>query len=64
MPARPHMITISQQEKCFADGTVALSARATVLHDIIRQFTPSWFTVTMGTGSLALALNHLAFEAG
>ena len=25
---------------------------------IIRQFTPNWFTVTMGTGVLALALNQ------
>ncbi len=25
--------------------------------EIIRQFTPNWFTVTMGTGVLALALN-------
>jgi len=58
------MIKISQQQKCTADGTVALAARPTALHDIIRQFTPSWFTVTMGTGILALALNHLAFEAG
>jgi C4-dicarboxylate transporter/malic acid transport protein len=26
--------------------------------EIIRQFTPNWFTVTMGTGVLALALNQ------
>jgi C4-dicarboxylate transporter/malic acid transport protein len=26
--------------------------------NIIRQFTPNWFTVTMGTGILALALNQ------
>jgi Voltage-dependent anion channel len=26
----------------------------------VRQFTPNWFTVTMGTGILALALNHQA----
>ena len=26
-------------------------------HDLIRQFTPNWFTATMGTGILALALN-------
>ena len=25
---------------------------------IIRHFTPNWFTVTMGTGILALALNQ------
>ena len=33
--------------------------------EIIRQFTPNWFTVTMGTGVVALALNlfplHLPF---
>ena len=28
------------------------------LKEIIRQFTPNWFTVTMGTGILALALNQ------
>ena len=27
--------------------------------EIIRNFTPNWFTVTMGTGVLALALNQL-----
>lgn len=27
--------------------------------EVIRQFTPNWFTVTMGTGVLALALNQL-----
>jgi C4-dicarboxylate transporter/malic acid transport protein len=42
-------------------GTVSLSARATPLHDIVRQFTPNWFTVTMGTGILALALNQAPF---
>ena len=40
--------------------------------EIVRQFTPNWFTVTMGTGVVALALNlfpvkipflHLAAEA-
>ena len=25
-------------------------------HDVIRQFTPNWFTVTMGTGVVALIL--------
>jgi C4-dicarboxylate transporter/malic acid transport protein len=28
------------------------------LREIIRQFTPNWFTVTMGTGILALALDR------
>lgn len=28
------------------------------LADIVRNFTPNWFTVTMGTGALALALNQ------
>lgn len=27
--------------------------------EVIRQFTPNWFTVTMGTGILALALNQV-----
>ena len=29
--------------------------------EIVRNFTPNWFTVTMGTGVLALALNQLPF---
>ena len=29
--------------------------------DLVRQFTPNWFTATMGTGILALALNQLGF---
>ena len=29
------------------------------LSNVIRQFTPNWFTVTMGTGALALALNQI-----
>jgi C4-dicarboxylate transporter/malic acid transport protein len=29
------------------------------LREVIRQFTPNWFTVTMGTGILALALNQV-----
>jgi len=29
---------------------------------IIRQFTPNWFTVTMGTGVLGLALNQFSAE--
>jgi C4-dicarboxylate transporter/malic acid transport protein len=28
------------------------------ISEIVRQFTPNWFTVTMGTGVLALALNQ------
>lgn len=32
------------------------------LREIIRQFTPNWFTVTMGTGILALALNQFPLE--
>lgn len=29
--------------------------------EVVRQFTPNWFTATMGTGILALALNLLPF---
>jgi C4-dicarboxylate transporter/malic acid transport protein len=32
--------------------------QASRLLEIIRQFTPNWFTATMGTGILALALNQ------
>jgi tellurite resistance protein TehA-like permease len=28
------------------------------VHEVVRQFTPNWFTVTMGTGILSLALNQ------
>ena len=34
---------------------------ASGLGEIIRQFTPNWFTVTMGTGILALAINQFPF---
>jgi C4-dicarboxylate transporter/malic acid transport protein len=30
--------------------------------EIVRQFTPNWFTVTMGTGVVALALNQFAAD--
>ncbi|HEX4368366.1 MAG TPA: TDT family transporter [Rhodopila sp.] len=33
-------------------------APETGLREVIRQFTPNWFTATMGTGILALALNQ------
>jgi len=29
------------------------------LCDVVREFTPNWFSVTMGTGALALALNQV-----
>jgi C4-dicarboxylate transporter/malic acid transport protein len=34
------------------------SAR-TPLSDLVREFTPNWFAVTMGTGAVALALNQV-----
>ena len=37
--------------------TAGLSPRSRLM-EIIRQFTPNWFTATMGTGILALALNQ------
>jgi C4-dicarboxylate transporter/malic acid transport protein len=30
--------------------------------EVVRQFTPNWFTATMGTGILALAMNQFARE--
>jgi hypothetical protein len=33
------------------------------LREIAHQLTPNWFTVTMGTGILALALNQVPFAA-
>jgi C4-dicarboxylate transporter/malic acid transport protein len=32
------------------------------LSEIVRNFTPNWFTVTMGTGALALTLNQFPVE--
>ena len=32
-----------------------------LLWDVVREFTPNWFSVTMGTGALALALNQIPF---
>jgi C4-dicarboxylate transporter/malic acid transport protein len=40
---------------------VGVAAPATPVRDVVRQFTPNWFTVTMGTGILALALNQAPF---
>lgn len=37
-------------------------SKHSVLREIIRQFTPNWFTVTMGTGILALGINQLPFS--
>ena len=42
------------------DVVVTSNPRQTVpVREVIRQFTPNWFTVTMGTGILALALNQV-----
>ena len=35
-----------------------LRENVAIYREVIRQFTPNWFTVTMGTGILALALNQ------
>jgi C4-dicarboxylate transporter/malic acid transport protein len=35
------------------------SYRGVTPGDVIREFTPNWFSVTMGTGALALALNQI-----
>ncbi len=40
-----------------------MSASTAPLREIIRQFTPNWFSVTMGTGILALALNQAPVAA-
>jgi len=39
----------------------ALRPTAKPFREIIRNFTPNWFTVTMGTGALALTLNQFPF---
>ena len=33
----------------------------TTLSDVVREFAPNWFTVTMGTGALAFGLNQFPF---
>jgi C4-dicarboxylate transporter/malic acid transport protein len=33
--------------------------RRAALRDLVREFTPNWFSMTMGTGALALALNQI-----
>jgi C4-dicarboxylate transporter/malic acid transport protein len=33
--------------------------RRAALRDVVREFTPNWFSVTMGTGALALASNQI-----
>jgi C4-dicarboxylate transporter/malic acid transport protein len=38
--------------------TAAPSEQGRGISEIVRQFTPNWFAVTMGTGVLALALNQ------
>jgi hypothetical protein len=39
-------------------STAAPSERGRGISEIVRQFTPNWFAVTMGAGVLALALNQ------
>jgi C4-dicarboxylate transporter/malic acid transport protein len=48
------MTNASTETACPKAGGVPSSLR-----EIIRQFTPNWFTATMGTGILALALNQV-----
>lgn len=55
------MASISRcEERLDTFGSPALPEIETGLRAIVRQFTPNWFTVTMGTGVLPLALNQLA----
>ena len=42
----------------FVARNIENSAAPRKRREIVRQFTPNWFTVTMGTGILALALNQ------
>jgi C4-dicarboxylate transporter/malic acid transport protein len=41
-----------------------MSSRLNRLPEMVRQFTPNWFTATMGTGILALALNQFPLPIG
>jgi C4-dicarboxylate transporter/malic acid transport protein len=42
-------------------AAAGVAAHTAPVREIVRQFTPNWFTVTMGTGILALALNQAPF---
>ena len=58
--ARP-MSTHSLWQTTTVPSAAAVSntfARQGGLANVVRQFTPNWFAVTMGTGGLALALNQ------
>ena len=39
-------------------SSAAQNTRPGSLRELVRQFTPNWFTATMGTGILALAINQ------
>jgi len=41
---------------------VAPTLKVKPMAEIVRNFTPNWFTVTMGTGALALVLNQLPLD--
>lgn len=49
------------QYKTIADGLAPLS-KLSHPKEVIRQFTPNWFAMTMGTGILALALSAQPFQ--
>jgi C4-dicarboxylate transporter/malic acid transport protein len=44
------------------DHRAATVDEAKSLAEIVRNFTPNWFTVTMGTGALALTINQFPLE--
>lgn len=45
-----------------AQASAAPNARPGSLREVVRQFTPNWFTATMGTGILALAINQFPMD--
>jgi C4-dicarboxylate transporter/malic acid transport protein len=45
----------------FSDGACSLDG-LNRKREMVRQFTPNWFTATMGTGILALALNQFPWQ--
>ena len=53
-----HMEEDTMDNVSQASSIIAPVEQGRGLSEIVRQFTPNWFAVTMGTGVLALALNQ------
>ncbi|HVY14782.1 MAG TPA: TDT family transporter [Rhodopila sp.] len=49
---------MTHRSAALASVTLTAAHEAKPFAEIVRNFTPNWFTVTMGTGALALTLNQ------